>query len=157
MQLQKGYSHRFNAAFSEYPFFTVLINAFSSVLRTCSVHSPDFLYAKLCQNTSPCYPLDDDGTERIQRQVTTLEELEKALAKRYGMVGIIDPVEVFDEAKRRAFAKDVHFEEDLRELDRLNHLRLQLARLRLSRTVSPPTNVSVSVVFHGTFISTISF
>lgn len=85
-------------------------------------------------------PLDDDGAERIQRQVTTLEELEKALAKRYGMVGIIDPVEVFDEAKRRAFVKDVHFEKDLRELDRLNHLRLQLARLHLSRTVSPPAN-----------------
>lgn len=127
----------------------------SSALAACI--APTFSMRSSVRILPRATPLDDDGTERIQRQVTTLEELEKALAKRYGIVGIIDPVEVFDEAKRRAFAKDVHFEEDLRELDRLNHLRLQLARLRLSRTVSPPTNVSISVVFHGTFIFTISF
>lgn len=79
--------------------------------------------------------------QTIQRQIISLEELEKMLAMRYGMVGHFDSVQVLDEAKRRAFAKhDPKFDEDLRALDQLNDLRLQLAQLRYSRAVSPPAD-----------------
>lgn len=98
--------------------------------------------------------LDDDEVERkaIQRRISSLEELEMALGKRYGMVGIIDPVEVFDEAKRRAFANDAHSKKDLRALDRLNHLRLQLAHLRRSHMVPPPANVGTYFVSWNIYI-----
>lgn len=76
--------------------------------------------------------------QTIQGQITSLEELEKMLAIRYGMVGPFDSVHVLDEAKRRAFAKhDPVFDGDLRALDQLNDLRLQLVQLRYSRAVSP--------------------
>lgn len=79
--------------------------------------------------------------QTIQRQIISLEELEKMLAMRYGMVGHFDSVQVLDEAKRRAFAKhDPKFDEDLHALDQLNDLRLQLAQLRYSRAVSPPAD-----------------
>ncbi|KAK0185079.1 hypothetical protein F5146DRAFT_1006127 [Armillaria mellea] len=68
----------------------------------------------------------------IQDQIKSLEETEQTLASRYGMVGNFDPVEVFSEAKRRAFAHHHHSFEELQELDRLNNLRLRLAELRLS-------------------------
>ncbi|PBK91822.1 hypothetical protein ARMGADRAFT_1081244 [Armillaria gallica] len=109
---------------------------------TCNVRSLNFLYRSFVDMFPHATLLDDDGIERkaIQRQISSLEESETVLAKRYGMVGIVDSVEVFDEAKRRAFANDAHSKKDLRELDRLNHLRLQLAHLRHSHTVPPPAN-----------------
>lgn len=82
--------------------------------------------------------------QTTQRQIIYLEELEKMLAMRYGMVGHFDSVRVLDEAKRRAFAKhDPKFDEDLRALDQLNDLRLQLAQLRYLRAVSPSADASV--------------
>ncbi|KAK0497510.1 hypothetical protein EDD18DRAFT_1352356 [Armillaria luteobubalina] len=73
----------------------------------------------------------------IQHQIRALEGRERTLAAQYGMIGDIDSVEVFDEAKRRAFAKlGSSFEDDLRAMNRLMFLRLQLAQLRHSYTVS---------------------
>ncbi|KAK0488476.1 hypothetical protein IW261DRAFT_1556940 [Armillaria novae-zelandiae] len=75
--------------------------------------------------------------ETIQRQIISLEVLEKALADRYGMVAHFDSVQILDEAKRRAFAKrGPTFDEDLRALDQLNDLRLQLAQLHYSRAAT---------------------
>ncbi len=97
---------------------------------------------------------DEAETKAIRRQMIPLEELERTLAARYGMVEDIDSVEVFDEAKSRAFAKcGPHFEEDLQALDRLNKLRLLLTRRRHSRAVCPPAKVSVSSMSHETFYS----
>ncbi|KAK0497518.1 hypothetical protein EDD18DRAFT_1352366 [Armillaria luteobubalina] len=80
----------------------------------------------------------------IQRQIASLEESEKMLAMRYGMVGHFDSVHVLNETKRRAFAKrDPIFNEDLRALDQLNDLRLQLAHLRYSHAVLPPADANV--------------
>ncbi|KAK0488472.1 hypothetical protein IW261DRAFT_1414008 [Armillaria novae-zelandiae] len=79
--------------------------------------------------------------EEIEHQILSLEEREKELAAQYGMVGDIDSVEVFDEAKRRAFAKlGPNVENDLRALNKLLSLRLQLAQLRRSYAVSPPVD-----------------
>lgn len=93
----------------------------------------------------------DDQTDinAIQRQIISLEESERTLASRYGMVGNFDPVEVFSEAKRRAFAHHHHSFEDLQELDRLNNLRLRLAELRLSgvHEADPRANVSLSCIY----------
>ncbi len=69
--------------------------------------------------------------KEIEHQIVYLEERERKLAAHYGMVGDIDSVEVFDEAKRRAFAKlGPSFEDDLRAMNQLMLLRLQLAQLR---------------------------
>ncbi|KAK0457400.1 uncharacterized protein EV420DRAFT_525172 [Desarmillaria tabescens] len=89
----------------------------------------------------------DDQAEMnvIQHQIIPLQESERMLATRYGMAEDFDSVEVFSEAKKRAFAGDHHDRafKDLQELDRLNELRLRLAGLRLStraHAVTPPAN-----------------
>ncbi|SJL17539.1 uncharacterized protein ARMOST_21091 [Armillaria ostoyae] len=69
--------------------------------------------------------------KEIEHQILSLEERERKLAAHYGMVGDVDSVEVFDEAKRRAFAKlGPSFEDDLRAMNQLMFLRLQLTQLR---------------------------
>ncbi|KAK0238380.1 hypothetical protein EDD85DRAFT_1021944 [Armillaria nabsnona] len=80
----------------------------------------------------------------IKHQIIPLENLERTLATRYGMVRDFDSVEVFGQAKRLVFAnRDHRSVRDLQELDRLNDLRLRLNELRHSPTVSPPINASV--------------
>ena len=69
--------------------------------------------------------------KEIQQQILSLEEMEKKLAAHYGMVGDVDSVEVFDEAKRRTFAKiGSSFEDDLHAMNQLMLLRLELAQLQ---------------------------
>ncbi|KAK0207721.1 hypothetical protein IW262DRAFT_1469291 [Armillaria fumosa] len=80
--------------------------------------------------TSTMFP-HNTNVKKIERKILSLEEQEKKLAAHYGMVGDIDSVEVFDEAKCRAFAKlGLSFEDDLRAMNELMFLRLQLAQLR---------------------------
>ncbi|PBK66812.1 hypothetical protein ARMSODRAFT_959974 [Armillaria solidipes] len=69
--------------------------------------------------------------KEIEHQILSLEERERKLAAHYGMFRDVDSVEVFDEAKRRAFAKlGPSFEDDLRAMNQLMFLRLQLTQLR---------------------------
>ncbi|KAK0185029.1 hypothetical protein F5146DRAFT_1006084 [Armillaria mellea] len=73
----------------------------------------------------------------IQLQILSLEETERILAAQYGMVGEIDSMEVFDKAKHHAFAKlGPNCKDDLRIMDRLLFLQLQLAQLQHSYAVS---------------------
>ena len=64
----------------------------------------------------------------IEGQITELEIHERRLAAEYRMpVGDFDSVTVFEEAKRRAFAKKVgaDYREDLQKLEKLHDLRLK--------------------------------
>ncbi|KAK0485612.1 hypothetical protein EDD18DRAFT_1335791 [Armillaria luteobubalina] len=62
--------------------------------------------------------------ESVDKKIAELEKLEMDLATRYGMVdcGEIDSVEVFDEAKFRAFS-DPQSMLDAKQMDELDKLR----------------------------------
>lgn len=64
--------------------------------------------------------------EQISKKIGDLEELERELATRYGMEEI-DSVEVFDEAKYRAFSDDARCIEEAQQLYELYTLRRQRA------------------------------
>ncbi len=61
-----------------------------------------------------------------------LEGLEAQLADEYGMTGDIDPVEVFDETKARAFSEnDANTISALKDLYTLYQLRVRVSSLQL--------------------------
>ncbi len=90
----------------------------------------------------------------INNEIEGLEKLERALATHYGLVGDPDSVEVFQKAKARALSNgDSQSEAEVRQLDKLYHLRLQRATMCLSypnesRTISSPS-VSLKFLFPG--------
>ncbi|KAK0238420.1 hypothetical protein EDD85DRAFT_1021966 [Armillaria nabsnona] len=131
---------------------------FSQLKRLANSAIPVVMYARgvcirIFEAILPHATHHDDQAEMnaIQRQIISLEESERTLATRYGMVGNFDPVEVFNEAKRRAFAHHHHSFENLQELDRLNNLRMRLAELRV-HVATALANVSVFRIY-GTLYS----
>ncbi|SJL17538.1 uncharacterized protein ARMOST_21090 [Armillaria ostoyae] len=79
----------------------------------------------------------EEAIKTIEDGIAELEIHERRLAAEYRMVGDIDSVEVFDEAKCRAFAgTGADCAEDLRKLGRLHDLRLKLACLQQSASGS---------------------
>ncbi|KAK0493118.1 hypothetical protein EDD18DRAFT_1333880 [Armillaria luteobubalina] len=96
------------------------------------VHAPTIC---LEGTNDPSYrPFTEDGEfpgdhtesekESMDKKIAELEKLEMDLATRYGMVdcGEIDSVEIFDEAKFRAFS-DLQFMSDAKQMDELEKLR----------------------------------
>ncbi|PBK91823.1 hypothetical protein ARMGADRAFT_1081245 [Armillaria gallica] len=72
-----------------------------------------------------------EDIKATEAQITHLVQVERTLALQYGMGTRFDPVEVFDEAKRRAFARQgPHFDDDLSAVNRLHTLRKRRSYLR---------------------------
>ncbi|KAK0434170.1 uncharacterized protein EV420DRAFT_1754593 [Desarmillaria tabescens] len=79
-----------------------------------------------CLYEGAVYPGLDERMEKIQSQIKPLEELERNLAKQYGMGRDFDPVEVFDKGKRLAFSN--RDQEVLKKLGELHEFRLQACK-----------------------------
>ncbi|KAK0227270.1 hypothetical protein EDD85DRAFT_974741 [Armillaria nabsnona] len=83
----------------------------------------------------------------INNEIAGLEERERALAARYGLVGDPDSVEVFQKAKARALSNgDSQSEVEVRQLNKLYRLRLQRATMRLSYPNESRTISSLSYI-----------
>ncbi|KAK0471529.1 hypothetical protein IW261DRAFT_1571824 [Armillaria novae-zelandiae] len=86
---------------------------------------------------------DQEGEEWMRKEIDKLEAVEMGLAIKYGIdnVGGIDSVEVFEEAKARAFLGNPEFVLDAERMDRLGTLRAAAAQRALyfgrSEVVSP--------------------
>ncbi len=95
----------------------------------------------------------DQALIDIAEKITPLQELETRLAKQYGMTGVIDSVEVFQETKARALTRrGAQSVSASKALDTLYELRLEFAtkqralRYRVRREW--PFMTSVTVRFH---------
>ncbi|KAK0488471.1 hypothetical protein IW261DRAFT_351284 [Armillaria novae-zelandiae] len=81
-----------------------------------------------------------EAIKAAEDAIAKLECLERRLAEEYGIVGNIDSVEVFDQAKFRAFTQmGAGWRENLMNLGTLHDLRLQLAGLRQSASGNTST------------------